>query len=292
MKQKIALFAVVLGLMVNRGAAAQGYPVIDITAIIAAIENGFTMAQQLQTMYETLKTSYDQLQKQIKTFESFDFNALDVKDPLGSWNSLTTYAKRMMTYEQNIESIINRKDIKIGSGSYSLGDILKSPAGTVENIAADLSSYVVDPLEMRLSPEEREVFSRKFGMSYGNYMRINQMKEMLQKKSVAVVGYSVNLQKNLAEDRERLDSITGNMKNNESMVKQQQVNNAVLTIMAQDIKSQASLLGDIASQLGMTMAQMQAEKQAMQDELNMNSLGIADGFMKMLEDMPSADNYR
>ena len=292
MKMKIAVLVMVLGITVHRGAAAQGYPVIDIAAIIAAIENGYTMVQQLQAMYDNLKTSYDQLQKQIKSYESFDFNALDAKDPLGSWKSLTTYADRIMTYEQNIESIINKKDIKIGSGSYSLGEIFKTSSGAVENMTMGAAHYVVDPLEGKLSPFERSVFHQKYGMSYGNYLRISQMREMLKKKAAEVVGYSVNLQKDLAEDRERLSAITKDLYNSESTIQQQQINNAMLSIMAQDIKTQANLLGDIASQIATSAAQAQAEKQAMQEELNINDLGIADGFLKMLEDMPPASEYR
>jgi len=292
MKRKIVLCVMVLGITINRGVSAQGYPVIDIAAIVAAIDNGYTMVQQLQTMYDTLKTSYDQLQKQIKSFESFDFNSLDMNDPLGSWKSLSTYANRMMTYEQNIESIINRKDIKIGKGSYSLGDILKSPAGTAENMTMDAVNFVVDPLEGKLTPSERTAFHQKYGMSYGNYMRIGHMRDMLQKKAAEVVGYSSKLQEDLAEDRENLNNIADEMKDKESIVQQQQVNNAVLSIMAQDIKTQANMLGNIASQLATSAAQAQMEKQALQDELNINSLGVADGFLMMLEGMPPANEYR
>jgi len=279
MKYKIALVAIVLGIMVNRGVSAQGYPVIDISAIIAAIENGYTMVQQLQTMYDSLKTSYDQLNQQIKSFESFDLNALDAKDPLGSWKSLTTYADRMATYEQNIESIINKKDIKIGNASYSLGDIFTSPD-------------VVDELEGKLTPDEKKIFHQKYGMSYGNYMRIGQMKDMLQKKAAEVVGYSGSLLGNLAEDRERLDAITKETFASESAVQQQQINNSVLTIMAQDMKTQANLVGSIANQLATSAAQLQMEKEAMKNEINMNSLGIAEGFLKMLEEMAPANAYR
>ena len=285
MKRKIAVLA--LGIAVNIGAVAQGQPVIDITAIIAAIDNGYTMVQQLQTMYETLKTSYDQLQKQIKSFESFDLNSLDANDPLGSWRSLTTYANRMMTYEQNIEAILNKKDIKIGNASYSLADIFITPVAD-----ALKETGVLDPLEKMLNPEERMMFLRKFGQSFGSYMRIGQMREMLQKKAAEVIAYSGNLQKNLAEDRERLSAITGDMFNNQSIIQQQQINNAVLSIMAQDIKTQANLLGDIAAQLAAAAAQAQAEKQALLDELNMNGLGVTEGFLKMLEDMPPANAYR
>ena len=292
MKQKIAVLAAVLGIMVTRGAAAQGYPVIDITAIIAAIENGYTMVQQLQSMYETLKTNYDQLQKQIKSFESFDVNALDAKDPLGSWKSLTTYADRMMTYEQNIESIINKKDIKINGGSFSLGDIFTSPVVNVEDMARGGMNYIVDSLEAKLSPEERMMFLRKYGTSLGDHLRIGQMREMLQKKAAEVVGYSSSLQLNLAEDRERLSAITKDMFGSESTIQQQQINNAVMSIMAQDMKTQANLVGSIANQLATAAAQVQMEKEAIKKEINMNSLEFTDGFMQMLDEIKSSKAYR
>jgi len=285
MKQKMAVLAVVLAITVNRGAAAQGYPVIDITAIVAAIENGYTMVQQLQTMYETVKTSYDQLQQQIKSFESFDFNALDAKDPLGSWKSLTTYADRMMTYEQNIESIVNKKDVKIGNGSYSLGDIFISPGGVMKDFA------VIDPFEKMLSPQERMIFLRKYGMSLGHQIRLTQMGEILQKKAAEVVAYSGSLQKNLMEDRERLISITSDLYGSESAIQQQQINNAVMSIMAQDMKTQANLVGSIANQLATAAAQVQMEKEALKNEINMNSLEYADGFMKMLDEIQSSKAY-
>jgi conjugal transfer/entry exclusion protein len=292
MKYKAMVLFIVLGVMVNRGVSAQGYPVIDITAIVAAIENGYTMVQQLQTMYETLKTSYDQLQNQIKNYESLDFSALNAKDPLNSWKSLTTYADRIMTYELNIESIINKKDIKVGNGSYSLSDIFRPSAQTVESLMAEGMNYIIDPLESRLSLAEKALFQQKYGMSFGYFTRISHMREMLKKKAAEVMGYSGYLQQNLAEDRERLTAITKDLFDSGSTIQQQQINNAVLSIMAQDIKTQANILGDIAAQFAAVSAQLQMEKQAIQDELNINSLGIADGFMKMLEEMPPESAYR
>jgi len=293
MNKKIIVLAAVFTFMVNMGLSAE-YPVIDVTNLATAVENGYTMVQQLQTMYNNLRTSYEQLQRQIKSLETFDFNNLNAKDTLGSWKSINTYASRMMTYEQNIESIINRKNIKIGNISYSLNDIFATyPLDTMQNMTIDaMSSMVFDPFENKLTTEEREAFRRKFGMGFGSYMRIKQVGDMLQKKAAEVVGYSDSLQKNLKEDRERLDSISGDLFGSESLIQQQQVNNAVLTVMAQDMKTQANLLGNIAQQLAMNTSQALMEKQAMKEELNINDLGLSDGLMKMLNETQSLNNYR
>jgi hypothetical protein len=294
MSAKNTLLAIVLGVMANMGLSAQGYPVIDMTNLITAIETGYTTVQQLHTMYDNLKTSCDQLQQQIKNFESFDFNSLNVKDPMGSWKSITTYADRMKTYEQNIESIINKKDIKIGNGFYSLGDIFITPlTETMQNMGMDkLGFAIMDPFEKMLTQEEKLIFQKKFGISFGYHMRLDHMKELLQKKSAEIIGYSNTLRNNLEEDRLRLENISKDLFRSGSIVQQQQINNAVLSIMAQDVKTQANLLGNIAEQLAVNSSQTLLQKQAMLDEKNINSLNIAEGFMKMLNEMQSSSAYR
>jgi conjugal transfer/entry exclusion protein len=289
---KKVFLAMALSLMVTMGIKAQGYPVIDISNVIQSIQNGYTMVEQLNAMYSYIKSSYDQLQQQIKSFESFDFSKLNANDPIGSWRSIMTYGSRMMTYEKNIENIINKRDIKIGEGAYSLGDLFMSPGNTVVDMTIDGLSFVYDPFEKQLSPQEKAAFHQKYGMSYGNYMRINHFGEALKKKSAEVVGYSDGFQKNLTEDREKLGAITDELYESDSIVQQQQMNNAMMSIMAQDIKTQANILAEIAKLMAMSQAQSQIEKEAMMDELNINDMDVPDGLMKMLNDMPSSDKYK
>jgi stress-induced morphogen len=292
MKKKTWFLGLVLGVMVNAGSFAQGYPVIDITAIVAAIQNGFTMVENLQAMYPNIKTMYDQLQRQIISFETFDINKLDADDPLGSWKSLETYANRMKVYEQNIDAIINKKDIKIGKDSFSLGDIFISPNKAMQTLLKDEMTSVLDPLELKLTAQEKKTFQLKFGKSFGNNLRINQLGAMMKKKAAEVVGYATSLQKNVNEDRERLEAISKDMQGSESIIQQQQVNNAVLTIMAQDTKTQAQLMGDIAHQLAINASQEQAKKDAEQEEINMNDLEVSEGYRLLLDAMEPSTSYR
>jgi hypothetical protein len=296
--------AIILGTMCTIGVTAQGYPVIDVTSILAAVQNGSTMVSQLQALYTQIKTSYDQLQQQIKNFQTFDLRTLDAKDPLGSWRSISTYANRMMTYEKNIEALINIKDIKIDNISYSIKDIFTTHGKTIQNMIMQVQDEAMqyttmeglyslfDPLEAKLSPKEKEEFKRKFGMGYGYYLRINQLGEMLQKKAAEVSGYSDILQKNLAEDRERLSTIVSDLLVSESTIQQQQMNNAMTAIMAQDIKTQANMLGNIAQQFSMLSSKAQIEKQALLEEISTNDLNISEGFTKMLDEMPFLNAFK
>jgi hypothetical protein len=129
-------------------------------------------------------------------------------------------------------------------------------------------------------------------MSYGHYMRINHFSEALKKKSAEIVSYRDSLQKYLTKDREKLSGIVDDLFDSESTIQQQQMNNAMMAIMAQDIKTQANILAEIAAQLAMSSTQALIEKQAMHDELNINDMDVPDGLIKMLNEMPSSNMYK
>jgi conjugal transfer/entry exclusion protein len=290
---KKGILAIILSLMVAMGVSAQGYPVIDITNVVQSIQNGFTMVEQLHAMYTSIKTSYEQLQQQIKNFESFDLNSLNANDPLGSWNSIMTYANRMAVYEKNIETIVNRKDLKIGDGTYSLSDLFSTATNYVaDNLKLDNLNFSFDPFERRLSTAEKASFHRKFGISFGKYFRINHFGDALRKKASEITGYTESLKKNLSDDRDKLKDIDKDMFGSESTIQQQQINNAMMSVMAQDIKTLANIMGDVALQLAMSTAQTKLKKQAKQEEISINDLDIPGGLIRMLNDMPNSSNYK
>jgi conjugal transfer/entry exclusion protein len=272
----------------------QGYPVIDITNILASIENGYTMVQQLEAMYNNIQNAYQQLQNQIKNFESFDFNQLDAKDPLGSWRSIMTYADRMMTYEENIESILNNKNLRIGNDAYSITDIFTSnPLDTAYGMAQEGVGFVaVDPFERKLTPEEKAMFHQKYGMSYGHYMRYNLIGEALQKKAAESVAYMQSMEQNISDDRERLDNIVAEDVDADSIIKQQQKANSILAIQAQDTKTQANILAKIGMMIASAAAQNQEERKARREARNSNDLDVAEGLVKMINAMPPNSEYK
>jgi conjugal transfer/entry exclusion protein len=282
---RIKNMILVLFLAVTFKVIAQGYPVIDITNIIASIENGYTLVQQLEAMYNNIQNSYEQLQKQIKSFESFDFNELDARDPLGSWRSIMTYADRMMTYEENIESILNNKNLKIGNASYSLGDLLTSNSIiTVAGMMEEAVGFVaVDPFERKLSPEEKAIFHQKYGMSYGHYMRYNYIGEALQKKAAEIQAYNDALEKELITDRKRLDEIVKVDISTESTIKNVQKMNSLMIIKSQDLKTMTKVVASMSELLGKTMVQNQERRKARHEEQNLNNFDLAEGLVRMIE---------
>ena len=289
MKRKI--MAIMLA-VIGSGSVFAGYPVIDINNIIASIENGYTLVQQLQAMYENIRNSIEQLNETRKNFEAFDVKQLSLSDPLGSWRKIMTYGNRMMTYEENMEDIINKKNIKIGNSSYSLADLYTSPS-TIPDMMSDASGFVaVDPFSKKLSPEEQAIFHSKYGMSYGHYLRIHTLGVKAGEKAAELTGYSGKLEENLKEDREALSRMIDEVSDGKSIVEQAQVTNAQLAAQCQELKSQTSLLSKLGEEIAAESARNRLVKQAMEDAKNKSDLDVADGYLKMLDNMGKKSDFK
>jgi len=289
MKRKI--LAIVLVVLVG-GSVFAGYPVIDISNIIASIENGYTLVQQLQSMYENIKNGIEQLNETRKNFEAFDIKQLSLRDPLGSWRKIMTYGNRMMTYEENMETIINSKNLKIGNGSYSLADLFTSPS-TIPDMAGNAVSFTaIDPFSRKLSLEEQAIFHSKYGMSYGHYLRIHTLGVKIGEKAAELTGYSGKLEENLKDDREALSKMIDEVSDGNSIVEQAQVTNAQLAAQCQELKSQTSLLSKLGEEIASEAARNQLQKQAMEDAKNNNDADVADGYIKMLEKTGKKSDFK
>jgi len=280
MKRKIMV--PVLAVMVSGGVFA-GYPVIDISNIISSIENGYTLVQQVQAMYENIKNGIEQLNETRKNFEALDIRELSLKDPLGSWRKIMTYGNRMMSYEENMEAVINKKNLKIGNNSYSLADLFICPS-TIPDMAGGGADFVaVDPFSKKLTPEEQAVFHSKYGMSYGHYLRIYTLGTKIGEKAAELAGYSGKLEENLKEDRDALSKMNNEASDVNSIVEQAQVTNAQLAAQCQELKSQTSLLSKVGEEMASEAARNQLLRQAMEDAKNNGDADVADGYIKMLE---------
>jgi len=264
-------------------------PIIDASNLTHAIENGMEMYKQLAGIYQIIKTNIERIEEQIKDFEAFDLRQLSLEDPLGSWRKIMTYGNRMMTYEENIESILNRKDIKIGNASYSLADLyMTNPVKNITNITGSAMDYaVIDPFERQLTLEEKEVFRQKYGMSYGHYIRYQKIGEGLSKKAAEVTAYNGKLQEELMTDREAIQSILEE-NGDESWVKEQQKINSLLMAENQDLRTKTKLIADIANMYANNAAKANIEMQAWQKN---NDADFGENYLKILERTGSRNDY-
>jgi len=223
---KKVLISLLLCLCISAGAFAQGTPVIDITAIIAFLENLEEMYKQYEATVNHLQNSQKQLEQTMKNFEKFDPTQLDAKDPLGSWRTIMSYGNRQMNYVRDIEDTMNKKGMKIGNYSYSIADFFE--VKNFKNAARGAVEFVVfDPFVYR-TPEEKAVFHSKYGMSPANYMRYHSMGAAVKEKAAkiqSVIDYDI-LKK---EDEETMtETIAKAAEGNESMLTQAEVDRALL----------------------------------------------------------------
>ena len=268
-------------------------PVIDTTNLIHAIENGMEMYEKLTGIYQTIKTNIERIEEQIKAFKSFDIRQLSMKDPLGSWRKIMTYGDRMMTYEENIKAILNRKDIKIGKASYSLADLFAT--NSITDMAGSAINYmVIDPFEKHLTTEEKAVFHQKYGMSYGHYMRYHRIGEGLSKKAAEVTAYNNKLQEELATDRDAIQSMLednasgGGNDSDESWVREQQKVNSLLMIQNQELRTKTKLLADIADVYANNAVR---EKMDMEASQKSNDADFGENYLEILEKNGSRNDY-
>jgi len=268
---------------------ASNPPIIDITNLIHAVENGMHMYEQLSNIYQTIKTNIERLEEQRKAFEAFDPRQLSMKDPLGSWSRIMTYGNRMMTYEENIEAILNRKDIKIGNASYSLFDLFaKNPVTNLTDMTVNAIDYsIIDPFEKQLTPDEKAVFHQKYGMSYGHYIRYYKIGEALLKKAAEVTGYNQKLQEELATDRETIRSILEDHGDG-SWVREQQKINSLLAAKNQDLKTKTKLITDIANMYAETSAKAKMDNEMRQKK---DDADFGENYLNILEKTGRKNDY-
>jgi hypothetical protein len=272
------------------GVVFNGYsdmPVIDFTNIIAAIENGYTLYEQVQTMYTQLETSYRNLETTIKGFQAFDFNNLDPKDPLGTWRNIMTYGNRQMNLVNNIERIINTKDMKIGNNSFSLADIYSDPSNIVSLATGGVDFVLVDPFERELSVEEKARFHARYGMSYGNYMRYNAIGEAIDKKAQEIKAYAKNAKEETEKDTAFLDSMGEQITAaGESQVKQGAITNALLQFVGQqlmNLDSVMSNLAEITADIGEVNRSIRKKQESAATSHNLN---VSNSVIKAIEVIP------
>ena len=112
MKKKIYAMLTAL-FLISVPAFSQAF-VIDLQAIAAAIQNGVTMAQQLEATYNQLRGTYEQIQQTAEQMKSMDMSKLSKK----ALQSLTGNSDMLEDYLNNLENIYDEKNMKIGNISF------------------------------------------------------------------------------------------------------------------------------------------------------------------------------
>ena len=286
MKRKFVL--IVMLIVLKSSIFAQGYPVMDITNILAAIQNGYHLYQQLQTNINQLRNAYEQLQQAVKSFQALDISKLDAKDPLGSWRTIMTYANTQANNVKRIEGLMNAKNIKIGNNSWSLADLYKTnPAKTAKDMFSAGGNFVaVDPFERELTVAEKAAFHSRYGMEPGNYLRFESIKSAIKNKALEAVATLEDIEDNEDEWAKQLDEVAKKAvdPDEDSVVQQAQINNALVKAQVQETNKLAKYVSQLAANFGNYAAQSQIEREEAQKTRDMQKMDTSEAFVNFIND--------
>ena len=244
-------------------------PVIDISNLIQAMKSGSEMVDNLNKMYNTLEMNIKKVEETKRNMENGlsqikSLSEFNVLDPAASLKKMVMYGARMGNYAQEVEAMIIKKDLKIGIRSYSIADLFTKPIGDVYNEVADY--FYVDPFEVELTEAQKRQFMLRYGMSYGNYMRLNAIGAELQKKAIEIEGFSEILAKELKDDFEMVNQIIMNATGEAAgELAQHQQANALLMLINKHNQTLSKLTMEYAELFAMKNQKIEIARQIAQE---------------------------
>lgn len=222
--------------------------VIDVSAIAAAVENGYTLYQQLQSAIESYQKQVELLTQAQKNLASFDPSNYDPTTLDGLLHMVDDY----MTQMDNLEKVYKQKNMRIGSTSFSLEELYSTDMwGNIltgkemdddmvfKKIGKDVSKKV-NPENM--TTRDKQNFYRKHGLSVKHYNKLSAASQQLDKKMVEAgavipIAYEKNKQNK---------AILSDMAKNHNEVKGAEAHAQVLDSQMQTLNSTAMIGNDIA----------------------------------------------
>ena len=149
--------------------------VIDVSAIATAIENGITLYKQLETSYNQYKNMIDQLTLIGKDMISFDPRKYDWEQ----WDTVLKLTDHYMSQMDNIENIINKKTMHIGSLKFSMKDLYTT------DFYKNLDSEISEELNPNnVTDYEKAQFYRRHGLSFSHYNKLKALSHELHENAV------------------------------------------------------------------------------------------------------------
>lgn len=150
----------------------------DLTAIAAAIENGLTMYQQLMNNIQQLQKTAEEVENVRKQMESFDLSKYDWK----KWDTFLHAADDFMDLQDDLSSVINSKNMKIGNYNFSIKDLY-----TTDFYLNCMTESEKNLNPANISEEQRNAFIGRHGMTPEHYNKYIALEHAISTKSQEVV---------------------------------------------------------------------------------------------------------
>ena len=171
------VMVILLVLILQGKSAFCNLPVIDVSSIAAAIQNGLTMYESLQATY----TNLSQLQSQLKMMEenAKTFNIKDLKDiDFSSWAKSLGASDKLTNNLDNLESVIKNKSLTINGVNFSIEDLYTT--NVYKKLGKVGEKWAIQKLS-NLSEEEKREFHNKYGMTVEEFEKMAAVAEEMNK---------------------------------------------------------------------------------------------------------------
>lgn len=262
MKKKIyAMFTALF--LISVPAFSQAF-VIDLQAIAAAIQNGVTMAQQLEATYNQLRGTYEQIQQTAEQMKSMDMSKLSRK----ALQSLTGNQDMLSDYLNNLENIYDEKNMKIGNISFSLNDLYNTDV--YSKISKDFGIEMGKSIGSMTAQQLKE-FADKYGIEYEQYLRMAALAEQTGKKAKeikAMNGYSSKVTESLRTLSDDLASSAADSSEVATLQKSLLAANATVDALVTVSDTVSNISDLLASQAAQNNEQLQKEIESSMDTAN------------------------
>lgn len=238
--------------------------VIDLQAIAAAIQNGVTMAQNLEATYNQLRGTYEQIQQTAEQMKSMDMSKLSKKALQG----LTGSSDLLEDYLNNLENIYDEKNMKIGNISFSLNDLYNTDV--YSRISKDFGIEMGKSLGS-MTAQQLKDFADKYGIDYEQYLRMAALAEETGKKAKeikAMKGYSKNVTDSLRKLSDDLASTVADSSEVATLQKSLLAANATVDALVTVSDTVSNISDLLASQAAQANEQQQKEIQSSIDTEN------------------------
>ena len=178
---------------------AQGYPVMDVTNWLAAIDQLYSSYDMVMNTIKQVEQAYQQYQFYLEQAKSWDLDNiqwdgdLDFRDEI---KDVTRSVNKQLTNIRKIEEIFTTKQYSVGGMSFTVADLVgagnndKDLASVLKGVGKEFKNswdYAADALVNGLNEDQRRAIWQKYGISPRNYTYMQQKKLMLKEVSSRIM---------------------------------------------------------------------------------------------------------
>lgn len=189
--RKLVFLCIVL-VALPSATVAQGYPVMDITNWLAAIDQLYSSYDMVMNTIKQVEQAYQQYQFYLEQAKSWNLDNIQWDGDLDFRNEIKDVSRtvnKQITNIRKIEEIFTTKQYSVGGMTFTVADLVgagdddKNLEKVMKGIGKEFKNnwdYAADALVKGLTEEQSMAIWQKYGISPRNYTYMQQKKILLK----------------------------------------------------------------------------------------------------------------